>query len=326
MKNRSKKIEQSIQTVIRGLNQPILIESLPDDQIETVIKSKDSAFRVAKDLLNRWNKSQNRPSDKTLKRYIEQIVDAGYKAIDLLEEALADEIDYDELSPTKYNRAILAKPTILDSTYAIEAGIMELEHQLNSQNYNLDDKEFKRGFPEKFAAGEFYPESDYHEDWYNDKKKSVKICPFGTEGKTITLEGLRITLPKVPAKKDILFSNLSKEEQYWRRLDIPDGITKDNADEFATYIYQEFRRRREGVWFMNYGEAVYIPGDYYFALQWCKMKDDGAYMNFRYAQLNMFYHMKACDVDKRCLGQLFVKSRRTGFTYVELFRMLQKVV
>ena len=69
---------------------------------------------------------------------------------------------------------------------------------------------------------------------------------------------------------------------------------------------------------MNNGEPVYLTGHQYFALQWCLMFDDGNYMNFRFAQLNMFYHLEACIRDKRCLGQIFLKSRRTGFTYVVL--------
>ena len=73
---------------------------------------------------------------------------------------------------------------------------------------------------------------------------------------------------------------------------------------------------------MNNGEAVYLTGNHYFALQWCQMLDNGGYMDFRYAQLNMFYHLEACIIDNRSLGQLFLKSRRTGFTYIILSILL----
>ena len=73
---------------------------------------------------------------------------------------------------------------------------------------------------------------------------------------------------------------------------------------------------------MNNGKAVFLTGDHYFALSYVKMLDSGGYMDFRYAQLNMFYHLEACKVDERSLGQLFVKSRRTGFTYIVLSIML----
>ena len=91
---------------------------------------------------------------------------------------------------------------------------------------------------------------------------------------------------------------------------------------FHRYILEEFRRRREGVWFMNNGKATYITGTHYFSLQHCKMLDTGGYMDFRLAQLNIYYFMKACEIDSRCLGMCFVKSRRTGYTYIVLTKLL----
>ena len=75
---------------------------------------------------------------------------------------------------------------------------------------------------------------------------------------------------------------------------------------------------------MNNGDAVYLTGNHYFALQWCKMEDSGSYMNFRYAQLNMFYHTEACIIDNRCIGEFFVKSRRTGYTYEKICRFVEE--
>ena len=141
----------------------------------------------------------------------------------------------------------------------------------------------------------------------------------------ITLDGLNIILPKVPNKKQILFSDYPKKEQYWRRTEIPKGLSPDTQELFVEYIYEEFRRRREGVWFMNNGIPVYLTGNHYFALQWCKMEDDGKYKQFIYAQRDMFYFSKACVIDTRCIGELFVKSRRTGFTYQILDVFLDEI-
>jgi len=52
------------------------------------------------------------------------------------------------------------------------------------------------------------------------------------------------------------------------------------------------------------------------------MLDTGSFMDFRFAQANMFYFTKACVLDPRCLGELFVKSRRTGFTYQILCELI----
>jgi len=84
----------------------------------------------------------------------------------------------------------------------------------------------------------------------------------------------------------------------------------------------EYKRRREGVFFMNKGEPVYLTPAHYMALQHVKMLDTGSYMDFRFAQLEMFYFTRACVLDPRCLGELFVKSRRTGFTYQIICEMI----
>jgi hypothetical protein len=48
----------------------------------------------------------------------------------------------------------------------------------------------------KFANQEFYPTKNYHKEWYDVETDSVIICPLGTKGKIITLDGLNIMLPK----------------------------------------------------------------------------------------------------------------------------------
>jgi len=130
-------------------------------------------------------------------------------------------------------------------------------------------------------------------------------------------------LPVPPKnKKDILFSDFPIEEQYWRRTELPSGLTPENEDMYYEFIMNEFKRRREGVFFMNKGEAIYLTPAHYMALQHVKMLDTGSFMDFRFAQLEMFYFTRACVLDPRCLGELFVKSRRTGFTYQIICEMI----
>jgi hypothetical protein len=43
----------------------------------------------------------------------------------------------------------------------------------------------------------------------------------------------------------------------------PKGLTPDTQEAFTEYILKEFKRRREGVWFMNNGEAVYLTPEHY---------------------------------------------------------------
>lgn len=299
------------------------ILSLEPEKMKKIMESKASSFNSAKKILNMWMGSPDAPKKEVARDYIERIVYAGDSALGVLRSAYIMDIDYSKLDAHKHDSAIKAKPLILESVFNLEKDLRELREKLDSDDLSLDDREFRVGYPERFAKGEFHPVGNYHKDWYNQEEDSVRICPFSTEGELIELEKLKIRLPEVPKDKtSILFHDLDKEEQYWRRQEVPTNITPDNADLWEVYIKGEFKRRREGVWFMNNGVPTYITGNHYFAMQWCKMLDTGGYMNFRKAQADMFYHLEACVIDERCLGQLFVKSRRTGFTYVILSIML----
>ena len=159
----------------------------------------------------------------------------------------------------------------------------------------------------------------------NFEEQVINICPNDTMGDIIELEGLFIQLPEKPDESEILFSNLPATEQYWKRQEIPSALQGIRSmDEWAeqpsnfrkayrAYIEQEFKRRREGVWMYINGEATYITGNHYFMLQWVKI-DGSFYGDYLAFQRKLFIHAKACEVDPRCVGQLFTKCRRSGYT------------
>lgn len=152
----------------------------------------------------------------------------------------------------------------------------------------------------------------------------INICPQDTEGEIITMSGLFIQLPSVPNEKDILFRN--DKEQRWKRLDVPADLRKIRSmdewaekpkefrDKYSQYIEGEFVRRRNGVWFYNNGKPTYITGRHYMLLQWSKM--DIGYPSYLDFQRNLFIHFSACESDPRCLGQIFTKCRRSGYTNI----------
>ena len=152
----------------------------------------------------------------------------------------------------------------------------------------------------------------------------VNICPQGSVGEVIDIHDLYIQLPKAPKDKDILFHDLPKEEQYWRRTPMPkDLLNIRSMDEWAEsprefrskhtpYIQEEFKRRREGVWFYNNGVPTYITGRHYMMLQWSKI--DIGYPSFLDFQRKIFIHFAACEADPRSLGQIYTKCRRSGYT------------
>jgi len=339
MKGLSKEIELALNTIIEGLNYNFFssdgtnksqkasdiadyVKELEPEKMKKIMESKTSSFNSAKKILDKWIGSPNAPSKETIRKYINSVIKAGESALKTLRIALSVNIDFDELDAHKHDAAIKAKPIILESIFDLSSSIDELKGKIESDDLTFTESEFEVGFPEKFARGELIPLNDYHKNWYNEEKDAVRICPFSTKGNIITIHNLNIQLPTLPKKKsDILFYKKPKEKQFWQRLEVP-KISNDNKEQWIDYIKEEYRRRKEGVWFYNNGEPVYLTGNHYFALQWCKMLDTGTYMDFRYAQLNMFYHLEACIVDSRCLGQLFVKSRRTGFTFSALAIML----
>ena len=318
----SKDIQIAVETVIEGLEYDTDMSLIEPDKVKTVVKAKIDSFKYGKELLLRWSNSSNAPSDDTFKKYVKRLVNAGDVAINVLREALRSTINYDELDPSKHHLAISVKPSIHQAIIEIDASLIELRMQIDADKINLKENEFKRGYPEKFASGEFLPKKDYYKKWYDEDNDSIMIDPKGSKGEVVMVGDLKITLPKVPYKKDILFWNEKKEDQYWRRQEPPNGLSQENAEAYIEYIVEEFRRRREGIWFMNNGKPEYLTGTHYFALNWVKMEDTGGYMDFRIAQRDMFYFTEACIVDPRCLGELFVKSRRTGFTYQIICQLL----
>ena len=155
---------------------------------------------------------------------------------------------------------------------------------------------------------------------------AVSICPNGSQGETVSVGGLLIVLPAQPPKKKIAGYGRPDDLHVWERIPMPKELSRiKSMDEwlemprefrqkFSPYIEEEFRRRREGFWFYNNGEPTYITGRHYMMLQWTRM-DIGhpSYLEF---QRNIFLHLAACEADPRCIGQLYTKCRRSGYTNI----------
>ena len=152
----------------------------------------------------------------------------------------------------------------------------------------------------------------------------VNICPNNTEGKVIEIGGIDIQLPKAPKNEDILNHEKPVHLQMWGRLPVPEELQRIRSmDEwyelpsefkkrFSPYIEKEFDRRRNGLWFYNNGEPVYITGRHYMMLQWSKLDIGyGYYLEF---QRRLFLHFSACEADPSSMGQMYTKCRRSGYT------------
>jgi len=315
MKDLSKDIEVAISDAINGMTSDINILDVDDDKLGKLMKSRIDSFVSIKEMIVLWESSQNSPSNDKLRTYVKRLIKSGENTIDILRQALRRKIEFSELDAEKHGTAIASKPVLFRAINEINSGVIELKLQLDSDKIDLKSREFQRGFPEKFANQEFFPEKDYYKEWYNEKEDAILLCPKGTKGEIIVLDNLRIQLPLPPKnKKEILFHDLPEEEQYWRRPELPKGLSPETEDMYTEYILGEFQRRREGCWFMNNGKPIWLTPAHYMGLVHNQMLDTGGYKDFRMAQCFMYYFTLACIADPRSVGELFIKGRRTGFT------------
>ena len=159
---------------------------------------------------------------------------------------------------------------------------------------------------------------------YNTKYDFVNISKTGQVGEVINVSGLNIGLPLSPKK---CFSRSAKTtEQYWERAELPKSLSKiqsifqwnDAPKEFKSrwvdYIENEFDKREDGFWFMNNGKPTYITGSHYMYLQWTSI--DVGYPDYREANRIFFIFWEACRADSRCFGMIYLKIRRSGFSYM----------
>ena len=152
----------------------------------------------------------------------------------------------------------------------------------------------------------------------------VVVSKTGQVGEVIDVSGLLIALPLAP--KECLQRHQSKSEQYWERRDLPSELAKiqsifqwndmpsDFKNRWVDYIESEFDYREQGCWFMNNGTPTYITGSHYMYLQWSSI--DVGYPDYREANRIFFIFWEACKVDTRSFGMIYLKIRRSGFSFM----------
>ena len=159
---------------------------------------------------------------------------------------------------------------------------------------------------------------------YNDKYDVVVISKSGQIGQVINIAGLNIALPPEPdrpyKRSDI------KTEQHWDRIPVPRELEKISSifawndkplefkNKWVDYIENEFDNREQGFWFYNKGVPCYITGSHYMYLQWSSI--DVGYPDFREANRVLFLFWEACKADPRCFGMIYLKIRRSGFSFM----------
>ena len=159
---------------------------------------------------------------------------------------------------------------------------------------------------------------------YNEKYDIVIISKDGTLGEVVSIQGLIIGLPKAP---DNCYKRHDKPaEQYWERKELPKELAKIQSifqwnekpsvfkDRWVDYIEDEFDAREKGFWFTNNGEPTYITGSHYMYLQWSSI--DVGYPDYREANRIYWIFWEACKADERSFGMIYLKIRRSGFSFM----------
>ena len=159
---------------------------------------------------------------------------------------------------------------------------------------------------------------------YNEKYDMVIISKDGTIGECYEINGLVIALPSVT---NLVYKRDNKKEnQYWEPANYPNELSriktifqwhtmpKEFKAKWVDYIEGEFDRRENGFFFMNNGIETYITGSHYMYLQWTKI--DVGLPDFREANRIYFIFWEACKADNRSFGLVYLKIRRSGFSFM----------
>ena len=159
---------------------------------------------------------------------------------------------------------------------------------------------------------------------YNEKYDIVIISKDGTLGEVVSIEGFVIGLPKAPDK--YYKRHDKKEQQYWERQELPKELARIQSifqwndkpsafkDKWVDYIEDEFDAREKGFWFANNGKPTYITGSHYMYLQWASI--DVGYPDYREANRIYWIFWEACKADDRSFGMIYLKIRRSGFSFM----------
>jgi hypothetical protein len=154
---------------------------------------------------------------------------------------------------------------------------------------------------------------------YNEEYDLVVISKDGTIGDVYVINSVRIALPGAPKEVEDRGDRWHPQE-YPKELEKVKTIfdwnrkPKEFHSRWVDYVESEFDRREYGFWFMNNKKPTYITGTHYMYLQWTKI--DVGLPDFRESNRIFFIYFEACKADNRCFGMIYLKNRRSGFSFM----------
>lgn len=122
-------------------------------------------------------------------------------------------------------------------------------------------------------------------------------------------------------------SKLFQEVTLYDQDNILISLNNEDSSYIIRIYEQEMRRRRDGVFFKNGKEIVWLTGFHYFILMWCKTKrpdKKGDWFDFRYYQLHYSYLIHHTNISEQIWGGFFSKAKKTGITNFHWLYYLDK--
>ena len=190
------------------------------------------------------------------------------------------------------------------------------------------ERENKKWEPLYYVSSNYIPSAllrkkNKERSWkygYDADNDLVVISKDGTIGDVYNIEGINIALPKEPKEIDSTHNKWVAHpvpEDLRRIKSIFDWRDMDRSfkERYAPYIEREFDRRELGHWFMNNGKPTYITGHHYMYLQHTKI--DVGLPDFREANRVLYIYWEAAKADPRSFGIVYLKIRRSGFSFME---------
>lgn len=315
---RERFIKQSKLTVkefLKVLKATILFEELEDEtKGKAALSTKKDAFIEAKNIIAHLLDLDYNQQDWA-REAINELIEAGNDSIEGLIDSLSNtiEIDDDGISndASDLKNAIKSRGIAFKDALELIDAITDLKRIASEDEIIIKNNDFNAGYAEMYTDkfSKIGSKAGYREDI-----DAVVIDPNGTVGDIIEIYDIRIALPKQPPKTKMFNYDKKKKDQLFTRVKLPRGLTEKNAKRFESFIDEEFKRKREGVWFLNNGEPEYITGAHWFLLQHYRTAADGGYYYFTKAQQKVQHFAEACNCDERCYGLIVEKIRRFGMT------------
>jgi len=136
---------------------------------------------------------------------------------------------------------------------------------------------------------------------------------FGEKSMVEEIYGYKVIMPIEPEDKYIVNYGLPIEQQIFRKTFIPKDLIKWSIKDRDQFIDGEYNRRHNGVYFYIKGKKTYIPGPFYFFLNYWTSTTSPVIM-YRHIDLKFYLVWMMCVFDPKCYGVIVFKCRQIGGT------------